>query len=284
MCGRYTTGTVRPSELDSRFGASGAADLAAALGRYNVAPSEAVAIVAADPSGADPTGRRATSARWGLLPPWARGLRERVRPINARAETLATTRTFAPLVASAEHRVLVVADGWYEWLRSEAAAGTAPGRRTGARPKVARTPFHHRVDGGEPFAMAGLVRTAWLERSTVPDDVVPATDRRDRVPVPTVAIVTCPANAVAARLHDRMPAILAGPDEEAAWLSDDTTADDVGALLVPLADDRVTVAAASPLVNDARAGRDGPELLDPEARAADDAPQLSLLPGDPAAP
>ena len=34
-------------------------------------------------------------------------------------------------------------------------------------------------------------------------------------------ILTCPANAVAAPVHDRMPCVLAGPDEEAAWLEGD---------------------------------------------------------------
>ncbi|MGE4427799.1 MAG: SOS response-associated peptidase [Solirubrobacteraceae bacterium] len=318
MCGRYTNGTVGRGELDSRFGVTGDDDVLGALGRYNVAPSEALALVTVERDPADPArrGRRAATARWGLLPPWARSLRERVRPINARAETLTSSRLFAPLVTEAEHRVLVVADGWYEWLRREEPADVPAGGRAGRRPDVTKVPFHHRVDDGAPFAMAGVLRTVWLDRDALPEDVVPSVggtraargadtagttardgdggghtrcvaDRPGRVAVPTVAIITCAANAVASRLHDRMPAILAGPDEEEAWLSSATGPADVAALLAPLADGRVSVAAASPLVNDARAGRDGPELLDPRATTAAPAParrvppaQLSLLPAD----
>lgn len=146
-------------------------------------------------------------------------------PINARSETAATRPLFAPLIAEASGRCLVPADGWYEWLRAE---------KRGPRP----VPFHHKVDGGGLFAFAGL-------------------HVRD-----SVAILTTAPNAVCARLHDRMPVVLAGPEAEAAWLDPGTSAADTAALLVALDDQRVTVAAASARVN--RAGVEGPGLLEAE--------------------
>ena len=75
--------------------------------------------------------------------------------------------------------------------------------------------------------------------------------------VTSATILTTGANEVCAPVHDRMPVVLAGPDEEAAWLAG---ADDP-VLMVPLAAARTTARPANPAVN--RAGVEGPELLDP---------------------
>lgn len=253
MCGRYTIGATRPGEFDMRFG--GHVDTSP-LGRYNVAPTQLVPVVGGGPD----LGERSTrSAHWGLLPPWATDRKERLKPINARVETLTQKKLFAPLLGDAAHRVLVPADGWYEWLRSE-------------DPKQPRIPFHHVVDDGGPFAFAGLARTVRLREG---EDGAPT-------PLLTMAIVTGPANGPAGRVHDRMPAVLEGPDAEAAWLSPDVDARAALELLTPLADDRLTVLPANPLVNSVRSP-DGPWLLDPDAAPpADDgdAPAQGSLFGD----
>ncbi len=140
------------------------------LGRINVAPSEPLLAIGALPGGA---GRERVEARWGLEAPGGG------RPIiNARRETLPAK----PLFARAD-RVLVPADGWYEWLRAE------DGRR--ARPQ----PFLHTVDDGGPFAFAAVARAG------------------------TVAILTTAADATCARLHDRMPVVLGSAAAEDAWLA-----------------------------------------------------------------
>lgn len=263
MCGRYTLGLGQPGEFDARFG--GTVDVRA-LCRYNVAPTEAVPVVR---RGASDGERRTINAHWGLLPPWAASRRERLKPINARVETLNQKTLFAPLLAKAEHRVLVPADGWYEWMRRE-----DPGRRT-PNPTPSRVPFRHTVDGGEPVAFAGLARELRLRDDVAGLDPAgrpyggPGVDERTLV---TVAIVTCEASPSAARLHDRMPVVLAGPEEEAAWLSPDVDGRDATLLCVPLADERLRIAPASPLVNDVRSA-DGPWLLDPRVTDA---------PGEPA--
>jgi putative SOS response-associated peptidase YedK len=221
MCGRYTLTTPAGMGLPDRFGVPDDPE-PDTLERFNVCPTEKIAVVASDDGG-----RRILAPRWGLVPPWARELKG-FQPINARAETIATKAPFAELFARSDRRCLVLADGWYEWLRPE-------------NPKGDRVPFRYTVDGGELFAFAGL----W---------------RRNRIGgelVHSALVLTTAANRVCAPVHDRMPVVLAGPDEEAAWLEG---ADDPE-LLAPLADARTTARPANPAVN--RAGVEGPELIEP---------------------
>ena len=126
----------------------------------------------------------------------------------------------------------------YEWLKAEKKGGE-------------RIPFRYTIDDGGPFAFAGL----W---------------RRNRIAgelVLSACILTTSANSVCAPVHDRMPCILAGPDEEAAWL-----AGEADGLLVACDAERTTVAPANPAVN--KAGVEGVELLTPPPQA--EPTQLSL--------
>jgi putative SOS response-associated peptidase YedK len=228
VCGRYTLTTVDGRTIAERFGTRDASRIEReTLGRFNVCPTERIAAICG-PEGA----RTARAPRWGLVPPWARALGAGPEPINARAETLRERRPFADLLSRPGRRCLIPADGWYEWLRTE-------------RPGGARTPFRYTVDGGAPFAFAGLIDV----RRVAGDEVASA------------AIVTTTANAVCAPVHDRMPCVLAGPAEEAAWLSDEADTEALVELLVPLASSRTAAAPANPAVN--RAGAEGEELLSP---------------------
>jgi putative SOS response-associated peptidase YedK len=231
VCGRYTLTTPHGQLLADRFGTDEPPE-AATLERFNVCPTEAIAAVSAP---AEDAGRVLHTLRWGLVPPWSRQLGKGFEPINARAETVAAKRPFAELYARPERRCLILADGWYEWLRSES-------------PKGDRVPFRYTVDGGGPFAFAGL----WGRR------------RMGEALVASATILTTRANGVCAPVHDRMPCVLAGPEAEAEWLAGSEEPE----LLLPLADARVSVAPANPAVN--RAGVEGPELLtppDPQPRA-----------------
>ena len=222
MCGRFTETKVDPGLVAARFGVGESAVPGETLGRFNVCPTEPILAVT--------DAREPRALRWGLIPPWARELRAGPEPINARSESLKDKRLFAPLIADAGHRCLVVADGWYEWLRTET-------------PKGDRIPFRYTVDGGELFAFAALWDSQRLGDS--------------------VTILTTGANRVCAPVHDRMPCVLEGPEAEAAWLSGDVDADAALELLGPLADARTTAAPANPAVN--RAGVEGPELIVPPA-------------------
>ncbi|MGH2967961.1 MAG: SOS response-associated peptidase [Solirubrobacteraceae bacterium] len=235
MCGRYTNTRLDGQLLAQRFGMGEEPD-PATMGRFNVCPTEQIAIVSAKDEG-----RVARTVRWGLVPPWARELGEGFEPINARSENVASKPPFADLYARPERRCLVLADGWYEWLRPE-------------NPKGARVPFRYTVDGDEPFAFAGLFGHRRLGEELVT----------------SATILTTRANGVCAPVHDRMPVVLAGPEEEAAWLAG---ADDPE-LFVPLADARTTARPANPAVN--RAGVEGPELLEPPPPEPEAQQQLQL--------
>src|SRR3954453_11662517 len=205
MCGRYTLTTNDHQQLAQRFGAL--MPESGGLERFNVAPTEdAVAVVLGK------TGERgAPLLRWGLVPSYAKSLKQGPPMFNARAESVTGKAPFAKLAGSARHRCLIVADGFYEWLRPE-------------DKKAPRVPFRFTVDGGAPFAFAGLWcwskagRDEWLARAT---------------------ILTCEPNPLVARLHDRMPVILPGPQAEDAWLADDLEVEDACAMLAPLEADRM---------------------------------------------
>ena len=232
MCGRYTLTTPGGRALAERF-AVGDDFEPATLERYNVCPTEPIAVVAAEGDA-----RVVRTVRWGLIPPWSHELGKGFQPINGKSETAANKAPFAELMARPERRCLVLADGWYEWLKAEKKGGE-------------RIPFRYTVDGGGPFAFAGL----W---------------RRNRIAgelVLSACILTTAANSVCAPVHDRMPCILAGPDEEAAWL-----AGEADGLLVACDAERTTVAPANPAVN--KAGVEGVELLTPPPPA--EPAQLSL--------
>jgi len=238
MCGRYTLTTVAGRLVAERFELGSEPELGT-LGRFNVCPTEPIAIATA--AGGGEREREARTVRWGLVPPWARELGKGFQPINARSETVAEKPPFAELFERPERRCLILADGWYEWLKPE-------------HPKGERVPFRYTVDGGEPFAFAGL----WGRR------------RLGGELVASAAVLTTRANGVCAAVHDRMPVVLAGPEEEAAWLAGAGEAE----VLAPLADARVTARPANPAVN--RAGVEGPELLEAPPREPEAQGQLQL--------
>lgn len=155
--------------------------------------------------------------------------------INARSDKVLTSKLWRSLAASPEGRILIPSDGRYEWMHAEQECN-------GHKP----APFHQLVDDGGWFAFACL-------RSRAPVEDVEG-------PLVTVAIIMTDAAGPAARLHDRMPDVLADPETMQARLSPKLQLDDVPDLLAPIAGNRITVEPASALVNSVR--NDGPELLE----------------------
>lgn len=220
MCGRYVLYGPH-SRYREQFGID---DLAPAPS-FNIGPGRVLPVIRRGPDG----GRRVVLARWGLLPSWVKDPADRHQPINAKAETVAVLPMFRS--AFRKSRVLVPADGFYEW---RALAG-------------AKQPYFIRRRDGASFAMAGLLEH-WRG---------PAGD------VASFAIVTTPANALLAAIHDRMPAIIAPADYE-AWLEPTTDAAALQALLVPCADESLEAYAVDRRVN--RPDQEGPELIAPLAQ------------------
>ena len=262
MCGRFTVTTKDTKKVADRFqvelekalerNAAGEAPppskeraqkAAGGMGRFNVAPSQEVLTVRSspDPEEAAHGEREARLMRWGLVPRWAKDLKVGYKMINAKAENLTSSRAYAPLVGKFRHRCLIVADGFYEWMKAE-------------DPKQPRQPWHFTVDGGEPFAFAGIcTRKEWE-------------DDEDRGVedgwLYSCTIVTTTPNEVVSKVHDRMPVILPGAEAEATWLRPDLEAEDAIAMCAPLSAARMSASPANPKVNKVGKGmEEGPELL-----------------------
>jgi putative SOS response-associated peptidase YedK len=279
MCGRFTVTTKDTKKVADRFEVelekalerkAGAAAKESAkdgaeakgekektppgFGRFNVAPTQEVLVVRAspEPEEAKQGEREARLMRWGLVPVWSKDLKVGYRMINAKKENLLKSRAYSPLVGKFRHRCLIVADGFYEWMKAE-------------DPKQPRQPWHFQVDGGEPFAFAGLcTRKPWEE-----DDRGLDADGY----LYSATIITTTPNAVVKPVHNRMPAILPNAEAEAAWLRPDLSADEAIAMLGPLDPRRMEGAPANPALNKVGKGMaEGPELLvAPAAELASDA-------------
>src|SRR5207244_3754141 len=115
MCGRYAT-TRSAADLSALFDAFDETG-DGLVPDYNVAPTDPVPIVRRSRRRDGPV---LSIARWGLVPSWAADASGAARMINARAETVATARAYAP--SFARRRCLLPADGWYEWRKLTARA------------------------------------------------------------------------------------------------------------------------------------------------------------------
>jgi putative SOS response-associated peptidase YedK len=125
MCGRFTL--FAPTEQVAETFTVPVPEL---FPRYNIAPSQPVAVVRAAPGR-----RQLLVCKWGLVPGWSR---DGKGFINARAETAHDKPAFRS--AFRKRRCLVPADGWYEWK--------AEGRR--------KQPYLFGPTDGRPLAFAGL--------------------------------------------------------------------------------------------------------------------------------
>ena len=99
--------------------------------RYNIAPTQPVAIVRVEDTTA-----RVEPARWGLLPHWKKDL-DGPPLFNARAETVAKKPSFRD--AFKAQRCVIPLDGYYEW-------------KAGDDPKAKKQPYY--VTGPEGLLWA----------------------------------------------------------------------------------------------------------------------------------
>jgi putative SOS response-associated peptidase YedK len=229
MCGRYTLAGTDPSQLRTRWPLGERLELRR---RFNVAPGDDVPAVLR--RGEEPSAPAGALLRWGLVPFWASGPKELgVKTINARAETMAERPAFRE--AFERRRCLILADGFYEW------SGGVPHWIT-------------REDGA-PFAFAGLW-ASWRPKGA----------SRDVEPLRSCSIVTTAAAGPVRSLHDRMPVILAGAEQESRWIDPAAPADELHALCRAEAAPALEFRPVSRAVNDARF--DGPQCLDPPEQAS----------------
>jgi putative SOS response-associated peptidase YedK len=176
MCGRFTlrSSAAAVAQEFSLF------DLPELTPHFNIAPGQPVAEVRGMPGAKR---RELALLHWGLIPSWADGPSIGGGLVNARSETAATKPSFRRAFKS--RRFLVVADGFFEWQKTN-------GRKQ---------PYFIGLQGGKPFGLAGL----W-ERWARGDE-----------PVESCAILTTDANELMKPIHERMPVIVP-PDQYALWL------------------------------------------------------------------
>jgi putative SOS response-associated peptidase YedK len=185
------------------------------LPRFNIAPSQAVAVVRQQPRA---EGRELALLRWGLIPAWADDPSIGNRLANARSETATTKPTFRKAFRS--RRCLVVADGFYEWQKVN-------GRKQ---------PYFIGLQSDRPFGLAGV----W-ERWEKGDE-----------PVESCTILTTDANELMQPIHERMPVILP-PDQYDLWLDPRCQdSEKLAKLLLPFPTEGMLAYRVSALVNNAR--------------------------------
>ncbi len=164
--------------------------------------------------------------RWGLIPSWAQDARVGNSLINARAETVATKPAFRSAFKS--RRCLIPTTGFYEWVA------------TGGKKKQ---PFHIRMKGGGPFALARLWRR-WRDEGGAT--------------VESCTIITTEANELVRPIHDRMPVILA-PQDYGTWLDPRTPPEQLHALLRPYPAEAMKAVPVGSYVSNPR--NEGPQCL-----------------------
>ncbi|MBN9214605.1 MAG: hypothetical protein ABS62_06545 [Microbacterium sp. SCN 70-200] len=234
MCGRFVVAS-RGSELVGVLRVDLEGDELPAPS-FNIAPTDRVAIVL-DSAKTEPPTRRLESARWGLVPTWAKDPGIGVKAFNARAEEVEDKPMFRQ--ALIKRRAVVPASGYYEWHTEDGV----------------KTPYYIHPTDDSPLMFAGLYEW-WKDPSKADDD-------------PTrwllsFTIMTRSALGALGSIHDRMPLFI-DADYADVWL--DPTTDNVGDLL------DATIDAAPEIVDSLsmrEVGREvgnvrnnGPELIEP---------------------
>lgn len=214
MCGRYTLTQPREA-IATTFGLD-SETLPDIAPRYNIAPSQPVAIIRAESQTLTP---QLTHVVWGLIPFWAKDPKIGYKLINARGETVAEKPSFK--AALKYRRCLIPADGFYEWQR----------RSSG------KQPYYFQLRDRHLFAFAGL----W-EHWQSPDGSE----------IESCTIITTAANEVLRPVHDRMPVIIP-PQHYNQWLDlENQKPQDVASLLQPYTAETMMSYPVHPQVNNAR--------------------------------
>ena len=209
MCGRFIL-TVDPSQLRAAFpGLSVPDDMPP---RYNIAPSQPVAVIPNDGK------NQLDFFIWGLIPSWAKDPKIGNRLINARSETAAEKPSFR--AAFRRRRCLIPADGFYEWKK--------------AASQKTKIPMLIRLKSGQPFALAGLW-DSWYAP--------------DGSNILSCTILTTHPNDLVKDIHNRMPVILPA-ESYPLWLDPgEPDPNQLQDLLAPYPAQQMTAYAVSTLVN-----------------------------------
>ena len=233
MCGRFALFTP-PVRLARYFQAALGDDVDPEQPpSWNVAPTDPVLAVRAHrPAAGRPLERTLTLVALGAHPLMGQGPLRRQPPVQCPRRDRDQPASFRSAFAS--HRIIIPADGFYEWRK----------QNSGAK----QPHFFTRADG-EPLAMAGVAES-WRDKQA-PDDTPP---------IRSCTIITTSAGPDMDGIHDRMPVILS-PDTFDRWL--DPESEDVSeltALLRPTPSGTLAHHPVSPRVGSFR--NDDPQLIE----------------------
>lgn len=218
MCGRYSL-TQNDARFRKRLGCNEQLTFSP---RYNICPGQDALVITANDR------PHLVSMRWGLVPSWARDETIGTRLINARSETLTDKPAFQ--MAFERRRCLVLADGFYEWVKDGSA----------------KQPIRIVLHDHQPFAIAGL----WEQRR-----------KPGESDLLTFTIITTESNVLLRSIHSRMPVILEEHDYD-KWLDPKLTATrELRPLLRPFASEAMAFYPVNPIVNSP--AKDCPACIQP---------------------
>lgn len=168
MCGRFTYYTP-PNILAQRYFPEGLEVYGQFEPSYNITPGVGIPMIRSSLNGT----QMLAHSHWGFRPAWAG--EKAPAPINARAETVATSNYFRE--AFGHHRCLIPANGWFEWVPT--INGKEPHYMTAIDPE--HTPV---------LFFAGIWTPVESDETTA------------------CAIITEPASDSLKHIHDRQPVVL----------------------------------------------------------------------------
>jgi putative SOS response-associated peptidase YedK len=237
MCGRFTLTIPTFDELADALGVT--ADPRLGIGyapRYNVAPSQRSWVLAPGSAGSE-----LRLSRWGFDTRRSSEERPRRPVLNAPTHTLGGSAAFR--LATRDGRVVVVADGFFEWI-----AGDGD-----------RRPFWFRPREGKLLYLAAV---------------------QSEVEQPTFAIITTEASSEVRAVHERMPVLL---DRDAVdrWLGGAAARDVLATSSVRLRKTRVGLRVNDVRNDDVACVAPAPEGSAPDGRTLDlfpDAPSGAQAP------
>ena len=146
---------------------------------YNVRPTQDAPII---------TNEGIDLARFGLVPSWEKSFNTKFSTINARAETVQTSKLYSRLLK--QNRCLIPANSFFEWVTTD---------------EKIKQPYLFKLKDRKQFFFAGLYDT-WHR------------DKEDEHK--SFTIITTQPNEFMSRYHDRMPKILE-KDQEKPWLKEE---------------------------------------------------------------
>lgn len=192
MCGRFML-VAKAKDLARHFGIPLEEALAYCqadeIVRQQIVPAQNILFVRQQQGN-----RRLAQGRWGLIPPWAKSVKDFQRTFNARWETAARLPTFRSAWRS--RRCLIPASAFWEW------------QDFGTRKKVK---YRIQSSAGALLAFAGLWES-WQSPEAAQ-------------PLVSATILTTDATGTLRQIHPRVPVLLT-PDNWDIWLREAELPDD----------------------------------------------------------